>query len=179
MGKLIFITGGSRSGKSTLAVTLAQSIRKRKLFIATCIPEDAEMKRRVALHRKSRPSSWHTIEETGNLSSTLRKEMKSDGVIIIDCLTLFVSSLLMKKVSEKKIRDEIDRAVEVIKKGKATVIIVSNEVGSGLVPDNKLGRDFRDVAGICNQMVARYADEVNYMVAGIPIKIKEHDNAKS
>lgn len=162
-----------------MAVILAQSIRKRKLFIAICIPEDAEMKRRVALHRKSRPSSWRTIEETGILSSTLKKKTKSDSVIIIDCLTLFVSSLLMKKISEKKIKDEINRAAEVIKKGKATVVIVSNEVGSGLVPDNKLGRDFRDIAGICNQMVARYAGEVNYMAAGIPVKIKEPDNAKN
>lgn len=162
-----------------MAVKLAQSIRKRKLFIATCIPEDSEMKRRVALHRKSRPSSWRTIEERGRLSSTLRKETKSNGVVIIDCLTLFVSSLLMKQFSEKIIRDEIDKIIGIIKNGTAMVIIVSNEVGSGLVPDNKLGRDFRDIAGICNQIVARGADEVNYMVAGIPIKIKERDNAKN
>lgn len=137
------------------------------------------MKKRVMLHRKSRPSSWRTIEEKSFLSSTLKKETKEDVVIIIDCLTLFVSSLLMKKFSEKKISDEINKAVEIIKNGKAVVIIVSNEVGSGLVPKNKLGREFRDIAGICNQIVARYADEVNYTVAGIPIKIKEENNAKN
>ena len=172
MGKLIFITGGSRSGKSSLAVKLAQSIRKRKIFIATCIPEDDEMKRRVLLHRKNRPSSWRTIEQRDVLAPLLQKEVKADVVIIIDCLTLFVSSLLIKESKEDSIKDEVEKAVAIIKKGKATVIIVSNEVGSGLVPDNKLGRDFRDIVGTCNQIVAGGADKVTYMVSGIPLNIK-------
>ena len=172
MGKLIFITGGSRSGKSSFAVKLAQSIRKKKIFIATCIPEDSEMRRRVMLHRKSRPSSWRTIEQRGALVPILTKETGSDVVIIIDCLTLFVSSLLMKGLKEKRIKDEVNKAVAIIKKAKATVIIVSNEVGSGLVPENKLGRNFRDIVGSCNQIVGAGADEVNYMVSGIPLKIK-------
>ncbi|MGV8058793.1 MAG: bifunctional adenosylcobinamide kinase/adenosylcobinamide-phosphate guanylyltransferase [Smithellaceae bacterium] len=172
MGKLIFITGGSRSGKSSLTVKMAQSIHKRKIFIATCIPEDDEMKKRVTLHRKSRPSSWRTIEQRGVLVSTLKKETQSDVVIIIDCLTLFVSSLLMKKTKEDRIKNEVSKAVDIIKGGKSTVIIVSNEVGSGLVPESKLGRDFRDIAGFCNQIVARGAEEVIYMVSGIPLKIK-------
>jgi len=172
MGKLIFITGGSRSGKSTLAVNLARSIRKRKIFIATCIPEDEEMKRRVMLHRKNRPSSWRTIEQRGALVPVLEKETKADVVIIIDCLTLFVSSLLMKESKEDSIKDEVAEAVAIIKKGNATVIIVSNEVGCSLVPENKLARDFRDIAGGCNQIVAKAADEVIYMVSGIPVTIK-------
>ena len=172
MGKLIFITGGSRSGKSSLAVKVAQSIRKRKIFIATCIPEDDEMKRRVMLHKRSRPASWRTIEQEGSLLPVLRKETKLDIVIIVDCLTLFVSSLLMKKTGENKIKDETNKAVKIIKGGKATVIIVSNEVGSGLVPENKLGRDFRDIVGACNQIVAGAADEVIYMVSGIPLTIR-------
>lgn len=172
MGKLVFITGGSRSGKSSLAVKLAKSMRKETLFIATCIPEDKEMEIRVALHRKKRPSSWRTIEKRGVLSPVLRKEVKSDGVILLDCLTLFVSSLLMEEEKEKGIKDEINKIIGIIKKGKATVIIVSNEVGSGLVPENKLGRVFRDITGSCNQIVARGADEVIYMVSGIPLKIK-------
>lgn len=172
MGKLIFITGGSRSGKSSLAVKMAQSIHKRKIFIATCVPEDSEMKRRVMLHKKSRPSSWRTIEQNSKLVSVLRKETKSDVVIIIDCLTLFVSSFLMKKAREDRIKNEVSKAVDIIKSGKSTVIIVSNEVGSGLVPESKLGRDFRDIAGFSNQIVAKGADEVIYMVSGIPLKIK-------
>lgn len=172
MGKLIFITGGSRSGKSSLAVSLAESMPKKKIFIATCIPQDREMKRRVALHKRSRPSSWRTIEAKGSLVAILRKETRSDIFIIIDCLTLFISSLLMKEAEEKRIKDEVGKAVRMIKGGTATVIIVSNEVGCGLVPENRLGRDFRDIVGICNQIVAKGADEVIYAVSGIPLIIK-------
>lgn len=172
MGKLVFIIGGSRSGKSSLAVALAKSMPKKKVFIATCIPKDAEMKRRVVLHRRSRPSSWRTIEAADGLASALRKEVKSDIVIIVDCLTLFVSLLMMKGIKEDKIKEEVGKIVKIVKAAKATTIIVSNEVGCGLVPENKLGRNFRDIAGICNQIVAAGADEVNCMVCGIPIKIK-------
>jgi adenosylcobinamide kinase/adenosylcobinamide-phosphate guanylyltransferase len=172
MGKLIFITGGTRSGKSNLAVNLAKSIKKRKLFIATCIPEDKEMKKRVMLHKKKRPSSWETIEVKKELLSVLKEKTKSDIIIILDCLTLFISSLLMEKSEESVIRGEVETIIKVAKGGKATLIIVSNELGSGLVPENKLGRDFRDIVGFCNQMVAAAADEVDFMVSGIPLRIK-------
>jgi len=172
MGRLIFITGGARSGKSSFGLNLAKSIKKRKLFIATCAPEDEEMKKRVTLHRQNRPSSWRTIEEKRELLSILKKETKSDVVIIIDCLTLFISSLLMARQKENAIKNEIERIVKVIKQGKATVIIISNELGLDLVPENKLGRSFRDIAGLCNQIVAASAKEVYFMVSGIPIKIK-------
>lgn len=172
MGKLIFITGGARSGKSSLGVKMAKSIKKRKLFIATCVPEDKEMKKRVALHRKNRPSSWRTIEARKELLSVLEKETKSDIIIIIDCLTLFVSSLLMEKVRKSVIKNEVKKIVKVINQGKAMVIAVSNELGSGLVPENKLGRDFRDIVGFCNQITAAGAREVYFAVSGIPIQIK-------
>ncbi|MDY6845295.1 MAG: bifunctional adenosylcobinamide kinase/adenosylcobinamide-phosphate guanylyltransferase [Thermodesulfobacteriota bacterium] len=172
MGKLIFITGGTRSGKSALAVNLAKSVKKRKLFIATCIPEDKEMRERVILHRKKRPYSWKTIEVQKDLLSVLRENAKLDMVIIIDCLTLFVSSLLVEKVEQHVIRDEVEKIALVAKEGRAVVIIVSNELGSGLVPENRLGRDFRDIVGFSNQIVAAAADEVNFMVSGIPLRIK-------
>ncbi len=172
MGKLIFITGGARSGKSSLAVSMAKSMPKKKIFVVTCIPQDSEMKKRVVLHKRNRPSSWRTIEVKDSLVSILRKEIKTDIVIIVDCLTLFISSLLMKETEEKRIKDEVGKAVRTIKEGKATVIIVSNEVGCGLVPENRLGRDFRDIVGTCNQMVAKGADEVIYAVSGIPLIIK-------
>ncbi|MDD5042902.1 MAG: bifunctional adenosylcobinamide kinase/adenosylcobinamide-phosphate guanylyltransferase [Candidatus Omnitrophica bacterium] len=172
MGKLIFITGGSRSGKSSLAVKIASKIKKKKVFIATCIPQDREMEERVRLHRLNRPSSWKTIEPSPDLLCLLSRETKENRVLIIDCLTLFVSGLLMRKAKEEAIKSEVKKAAETIKKGKATAVIVSNEVGCGLVPENRLGRLFRDIAGSCNQEIARYADEVFYMVAGIPIKIK-------
>jgi adenosylcobinamide kinase/adenosylcobinamide-phosphate guanylyltransferase len=172
MGKLIFITGGARSGKSTFAVSLARTINKKKVFIATCLPGDGEMKKRVVLHRKSRPSSWRTVEPGDPLPGILKKEAAQDSVLILDCLTLFVSSLLMKEYAASRIRQELDKTLREIKKGRATAIIVSNEVGCGLVPENKLGRDFRDIAGSCNQRAAASADEVFYLVSGIPLKIK-------
>ena len=172
MGKLIFITGGTRSGKSDLAVNSAKSVKKRKLFIATCIPEDKEMEKRIMLHKKKRPSSWETIETKKELLSVLKEKTKSDIVIILDCLTLFISSLLMEKSEEGVIRGEVEAIIKVAKEGKATLIIVSNELGSGLVPASKLGRDFRDIVGFCNQMVAAAADEVDFMVSGIPLRIK-------
>lgn len=172
MGKFIFITGGARSGKSTFAVDVARIIKQHKVFMATCIPEDDEMKERVRLHKKSRPSSWRTVECGVELKAALKKETKSNVVILIDCLTLFIAGLLMKNVSCDRIKAELRSVLKVIKQGKATVIIVSNEVGSGLVPETKLGRDFRDIVGVCNRISAASADEVNYVVAGIPLKIK-------
>lgn len=172
MGKLIFVTGGTRSGKSSYAQEIAISIKKEKLFIATCIPEDDEMKERVRLHKLDRPSSWRTIEENKKLLQVIREETKEDIVIIIDCLTLFISYFLMKGRKGDFIKAELEQIVETIKNGNATVIIISNEVGSSLVPENKLGRDFRDIVGFCNQIAAKDADEVFYVVAGIPIKIK-------
>ena len=133
MGKLIFITGGARSGKSTLTVELARSIRRQKIFVATCIPEDDEMQERVRLHKKSRPSSWRTVECGIELKAALKKETKSNVVILIDCLTLFIAGLLMKNVSCSRIEGKLRRVLKIIKQGKATVIIVSNEVGAGLV----------------------------------------------
>ena len=173
MKKLILILGGARSGKSSFGLKLAKSIKKKKLFIATCIPEDEEMKKRVRLHRRKRPSSWRTIEERKELLPVLKKETRTDIVIIIDCLTLFISTLLMERMKENTIKNKVERIVKVIKQGKATVIIISNEVGSGLIPDNRLGRDFRDITGLCNQIVGATAEEVYFMVSGIPIQIKE------
>jgi adenosylcobinamide kinase/adenosylcobinamide-phosphate guanylyltransferase len=172
MGKLIFITGGSRSGKSSLAVKLAEAMRREKVFIATCIPKDREMRERVELHRKSRPSSWRTIEPAHDLPAVVRREARLPVVVIIDCLTLFVSGLLMRRLKEAEIKCAVSAITESAVKGRATVIIVSNEVGCGLVPENKLGRSFRDIAGSCNQLVAKKADRVIYMVSGIPLKIK-------
>jgi len=172
MGQLIFITGGARSGKSSYAVEQACLIRKRKIFMATCIPGDEEMRLRVEMHKKTRPSSWRTIEPGSGLETALKKEVKSSVVILIDCLTLFIAGLLMKSFSSNQIIENVQCLLQTIKEGLATVIVVSNEVGSGLVPETKLGRDFRDIVGVCNRTAAASADEVYYVVAGIPLKIK-------
>jgi len=172
MGKFIFITGGSRSGKSSFAVKMASAIRLKKIFVATCVPKDREMKERVRLHRLHRPSSWETIEGREDLASLFELRTKESTVIILDCLTLFVSRMLMREVEEEEIKLQVRRIAGAARKGRSTVIVVSNEVGCGLVPASKLGRDFRDIAGSCNQIVAGCADEVIYMVSGIPLKIK-------
>jgi adenosylcobinamide kinase/adenosylcobinamide-phosphate guanylyltransferase len=186
MGRIIFITGAVRSGKSQFAVELAGRLAKgtraagtpkgtgKVIFIATCVPEDGETKRRVKLHKRNRPFSWKTVEGEIDILKSLQKIKKdSKGVIIIDCLTLFISGLLLKGFKEREIKKKTKEIVEVISGMSPTTIVVSNEVGSGIVPENKLARQFRDLVGIANQMLSRGADEVYFMVAGIPIKIKD------
>lgn len=183
MGKIIFITGAVRSGKSQFAVELAGRLAKdtkatpkatgKVIFIATCVPEDGETKRRVKLHKRNRPFSWKTVEGEIDILKSLQKIRKtSQGVIIIDCLTLFISGLLLKGLKEGEIKKKTKEIVKIISGMSHTIIIVSNEVGSGIVPENKLARQFRDLVGIANQIMSRGADEVYFMVAGIPIKIK-------
>ena len=124
------------------------------------------------MHKESRPSSWKTIEANSELTSVLREEVKYDIVIVLDCLTLYVSAQLVGGEKEKTILDRVQKIVNIIKNGRSTVIIISNEVGSGLIPDNKLGREFRDIAGFCNQIVAAGSDEAYLIISGIPIQIK-------
>lgn len=172
MSKLIFITGGARSGKSRLSVDLAKRISKKVTFIATCVPKDAEMKKRVRLHKKSRPASWKVIEEGSDIKTALTKVAKGDGTVIIDCVGLLVSNLLSQGLTDNKIVKTIESTVMALLQNNATSIIVSNEVGGGIVPDNHLARRFRDVIGISNQLIAKRANDVYIMQAGIPIKIK-------
>ncbi len=184
MGRIIFITGAARSGKSQFAVGLAkkaanapiplqtQTSRDKVVFIATCIPEDEEMKKRVKLHQKERPSSWKTIEGEIDILKALQNTKIDSKVVVIDCLTLFISGLLLKGFKEGEIKKKTEEIVKFISGASSTTIIVSNEVGSGIVPENKLARQFRDLVGVANQMMARGADEVYFMVSGIPVKIK-------
>ena len=172
MGKITFILGGARSGKSQFAVRLAKSCAKSVVFVATAIPFDKEMTQRVALHRKNRPCSWKTLEEPRKLSSLATKVSQRTDLVIIDCLTLFISNLLLEEKSESYIENEIHLFLSRIKKNKFNSLIVSNEVGMGIVPDNKLSRRFRDLSGKINQKVAKISDEVYFIVAGQPIKIK-------
>jgi len=171
--KMIFLTGGARSGKSRFATELAARLGKTVIFVATCVPQDKEMKRRVALHRQSRPKNWKTIEEPLELSSTLKAiSPKKTTVVIIDCLTLLLSNLMIAGTTERKILREMEKIVKEIKRYEFSTIIVSNEVGSGIVPENKLARDFRDIAGKINQFMARQSDEAYAMISGFPIKLK-------
>jgi len=173
MGKIIFILGAARSGKSSFASELAKKSKKSKVaFIATGEARDCEMQKRISIHKRYRPSNFKTFEEAYNLSGLLKKIIPGFDVIIIDCLTLFVSNLMLRKYSEEKILNEMKKTLAELEKTNAKVIIVSNEVGLGIVPQTKLGRDFRDIAGKVNQVVAKNADNVFFMVSGLPVKIK-------
>ena len=171
MAKIIFILGGARSGKSTYALTLAKKESKKVAFIATCQALDKEMTQRIQRHRKTRPKDWQIFEEPYDVAGLLNKIGTKFELVLIDCLTLLVSNLMLKGFRESAIKKEFNRILSALNKTNAKVIIVSNEVGLGIVPQNKLARDFRDIAGKVNQVVAAKSDEVFFMVAGIPAKI--------
>jgi len=172
MGKIIFILGGARSGKSQFAIKLAKEKSKRVAFIATCEPLDLEMKKRIMLHKKARPSRWQTFEEPCDIVSLLKKIGDKFELILIDCLTLLLSNLILKNFKERAVEMEVKQILSMLKKNKAKSIIISNEVGLGIVPENKLARNFRDIAGRMNQLVAAKSNEVFFMAAGIALKTK-------
>ncbi|MCD6575489.1 bifunctional adenosylcobinamide kinase/adenosylcobinamide-phosphate guanylyltransferase [Candidatus Aerophobetes bacterium] len=176
MPELILVTGGARSGKSKFATELALNFSSPVTFIATApYYEDLEMKERIDLHRKSRPSHWQTIEEQEDVASILLKINSPQKVVIVDCLTLLISNLLLKKRGEKKILAQVEAIANAGRKFNKATIIVSNEVGWGVVPPTKLGRKFRDIAGMANQIVARESNQVWLLVCGIPCRLKDND----
>ncbi len=172
MGKITFILGGARSGKSTYALILAKKREQKVAFIATCQALDNEMKQRIKLHKNSRPSDWQTFEEPYDILKVLKKIDTKFDCIIIDCLTLLVSNFILSKHKKNSILSKITEIFDYLKKTKGRSIIVSNEVGLGIVPANILARNFRDIAGSVNQIVAKRADEVFFMVSAIPLKVK-------
>ncbi|AIS51523.1 bifunctional adenosylcobalamin biosynthesis protein CobU [Thermoanaerobacter kivui] len=182
--KLIMVTGGARSGKSEFAEELAlKEGGDNVLYIATSIPFDEEMKERIKRHKERRPPSWETKEAYKNLYEVISKS--SAKVVLIDCLTVMITNFLMEvdlmwekanieeidKI-ESQIAAEVEKILKAKKVFKGDIILVTNEVGMGLVPEYKLGRIFRDIAGRMNKKVAEAADEVYLMVSGIPLKIK-------
>ncbi|MFH1478463.1 MAG: bifunctional adenosylcobinamide kinase/adenosylcobinamide-phosphate guanylyltransferase [Candidatus Omnitrophota bacterium] len=172
MNKITFILGGARSGKSGFALKMAKEKTKKAAFVATCQALDKEMKERIRLHKKQRPKSWKTFEEPKNIASLLKRINLKYDVVIIDCLTLLISNLMLDGKSQKDIEKEISGILAALNKNRSRSIIVSNEVGLGIVPESRLGRDFRDIAGRMNQIVAKEANEVFFMASGLPIKIK-------
>jgi adenosylcobinamide kinase/adenosylcobinamide-phosphate guanylyltransferase len=171
--KTVFVLGGCRSGKSSYALETAHKFSgANKVFIATCIPHDDEMKQRVARHRQERSQDWEAVEAPIRLPEAIVENSPRADVIIVDCLTLWVSNLLMDCDDPDKIEMQIPRLTDAIEKTECPLVLVSNEVGQGIVPENKLARQFRDLVGYVNQAVAGSADEVIWTVAGIPVKIK-------
>lgn len=164
--------GGARSGKSSYAQELAGKIGGKVAFIATCRAEDPEMKKRVTAHKDTRPRRWKTFEEPHDPARLLETINQGYGVVIIDCLTLLVSNLMAKRHKPEAIRSRILKLFKALKKIEAQSIIVSNEVGLGIVPANRLARNFRDVAGRVNQIAARESQRVFFLVSGLPWRIK-------
>ncbi len=173
MKEIVLVIGGCRSGKSRYALELSkQVLGDRKIFIATCVPKDKEMKMRVARHKEERDKSWSTIEVPIRLPETIIEYSQKSDLILVDCLTLWISNLILDN-NDLDMSEAALRLTKSLKNAQCPVIIVSNEVGTGIVPENRLARLFRDAAGIVNQNVAACSDRVIWMVAGIPVTIKE------
>lgn len=172
MGKITFILGGARSGKSNYALKTAKENGKKVAFIATCKPQDLEMEQRIRQHKKIRPAHWRTFENYKDISLLLEEIGAGFDSILIDCLTLLVSDFMLNGFKESAIKNEINKLLKVLGQINAQSIIVSNEVGLGIIPENKLAREFRDIAGRMNQIVADKADNLYFLVSGIPLKVK-------
>jgi adenosylcobinamide kinase/adenosylcobinamide-phosphate guanylyltransferase len=170
--KNVFVTGGCRSGKSRFAFAFADGHFDNKTFVATCEAKDSEMQARVQAHQRVRGPEWQTVEVPTALPEVVAAHEDDGGVILIDCLTLWVSNLLIAGASQEEILARTDTLLDAIAKCACSVVMVSNEVGTGIVPENSLARKFRDVAGFVNQKVAGIADTVVWMVAGIPVTVK-------
>ncbi len=167
---LLLVGGGSRSGKSSYSLTLARERGKRRAFIATAQAFDEEMRDRIAKHRQERDPSFETIEEPLDVCAALRSLAGRYDAAVVDCLTLWVSNLLLAERSD--IDAAMNQLVETARSSPAACILVTNEVGCGIVPENALARRFRDLAGTLNQQCAAAAKEAYYMAFGIPIRLK-------
>ncbi len=170
--KIYFITGGARSGKSAFAEKLAGELSGKRAYLATAQALDPEMAARIEKHRTDRGTAWDTYEEPLAVAEMLKKLSGRYDVVLLDCLTLWLSNVMAHTDGDGAVTSRSEDLVTAIKDFKGVCIVVSNEVGLGIVPDNPLARKFRDFAGILNQRVALIANEVYFTAAGIPMKIK-------
>lgn len=178
--KCTLILGGARSGKSSFAQNLASQAGNKVLFVATGSHLDEEMRRRIEMHKKKRPKGWQTIEVLTDTGEEIERKLGNVDVVIIDCITLLINNIFEKckangsddKTLEKEAVLEIKKLIKCISKLNACFIMVSNEVGMGIVPMNKTARIYRDILGRTNQELAAHSDRVYFMFAGIPMQIK-------
>src|SRR4029453_17702479 len=180
MGRLLLILGGARSGKSAYAQRLAQELGgDHVLFVATAEAWDQDMAQRIARHRQERPAPWRTLKTPRQVGQAIALHLHDTAVILVDCLTLLVSNTLLHcgaspdpATAEAAVQEEVTALVQTCQTSAATCIVGSNEVGLGLVPDNPLGRLYRDLLGRANQTIAAQAEAVYFMVAGLPVDVK-------
>ncbi len=178
MSKKILITGGCRSGKSRHALMLARDIPGDKLYVATAEALDSEMEERIAKHQREREAEWETHEEPTKLIQVFEQLENRNGVLVLDCLTLWISNLLGENLGSDSILAETKRLMDQCEQMHCQIIFVTNEVGAGIVPENKLARDFRDLVGGVNQLIAQRCDGVIHMVSGIPVTIKNESQGR-
>jgi adenosylcobinamide kinase / adenosylcobinamide-phosphate guanylyltransferase len=170
--EIILITGGARSGKSRYAEQRATEMGARPLYVATAEAKDEEMAQRIAEHRKRRTDQWRTIEEPLELTQALLAERGKTDCALVDCLTLWISNLLIQH-DDKYVSEKVAELIEKLPQLNFHLVFVTNEVGWGIIPDNPLARQFRDLAGWTNQRIAQAANEVILMVAGMPMIAKK------
>ena len=191
MGKLTLILGGARSGKSTFAEKRAMEVGGEKvLYVATSETKDEEMQERIIKHRAERSAAWATLEAPRNVAQAIRQVRSDVPVVLLDCMTFLVANHLMDAAAPKDdpfgnpsadpfdskieagVIAEVEALVAYVQESDVELLVVSNEVGLGVVPPYELGRSYRDILGRANQILARHADEVQLLVAGIPMKVK-------
>lgn len=167
--KTTLVLGGARSGKSTFAEQIVRDSGLRAIYVATATVGDDEMGERIAHHRARRGNTWQTIEEPLDLATVLEREARPGQVLLVDCLTLWLSNLMHAGID---VAAASQRLCEKLQRSPCPIVLVSNEVGLGLVPETPLGRQFRDEQGRLNQRVAACVDEVAFVAAGLPLWIK-------
>lgn len=179
-GKIVLVTGGARSGKSVFAERYVASLAKQVAYIATAQVFDHEMAVRVAQHRQRRPDNWLTYEAPFNAEEIILDLPGSVGAVLFDCLTIYTSNLLLAPYAPETPQDrflfvqaKIAQLIESARMIAATTVFVTNEVGMGIVPDNAMAREYRDLAGMVNQEAAAAADEAYLVVSGLAVEIKK------
>jgi len=172
MGKVILVTGGARCGKSRLAEELAAGFGSQLAYIATATSGDCEMAERISRHKDRRGPEWQTLEEPLDLGGVIVGHDGYFSAMLVDCVTLWLTNLLLRYEESSRVLSEVKQFASMFKELKTPLVLVSGEVGMGIVPENELARIFRDLAGEANQIIAAAADEVYVSIAGIPLKIK-------
>jgi adenosylcobinamide kinase/adenosylcobinamide-phosphate guanylyltransferase len=170
----IFFTGGAKSGKSRLSLSYCNSLDRKKVFLATAQALDSEMEDRISRHQEERGDGWETVEEPVNIVEKIQSMDSPNTVILVDCLTLWISNLFMEYgEADECIEGSIDELSSCLENLKGIVVVVTNEVGMGIVPENELTRRYRDITGSANQHIADIAKKAVVAISGIPITLKD------